>query len=308
MSDRSVQPHEPTRAHVFGGEALAFRAKAFAAIRGFFAARDFLEVDTPQLVPSPGLDLHLDAFEVIGAGFLATSPEYQMKRLLTLDVERIYQLAHCFRAGEQGHWHNREFMMLEWYRIGDVDAVMQDTEQLVSEVLALGGVTVKTPFIRMTVAEAFERFADTPRERTLDLAANDEDTFFQLLVDRIEPALEGAVFLHDYPASQASLARHKPDDPAVCERFELYVDGVELCNGFGELTDPVQQRQRFELDQLRRRELGKPVYPIDERFVLALEQGLPACAGNALGIDRLIALARRCDRIADVMPFPLERL
>ena len=295
MSDRTAQP-------------LLFRAQVLAAIRSFFAARDFLEVDTPQLVPSPGLDLHLDAFEITGAGFLTTSPEYQMKRLLAHDLERIYQLAHCFRAGEQGNWHNREFMLLEWYRVGNLETVMADTEELVKDIFHLGGIELEAPFVRMRLAEAFEQHADTPRGRMLDLAANDEEKFFRLLIDRIEPALEGAVFLYDYPASQASLARRKADDPALCERFELYVHGVELCNGFGELTDPVEQRRRLEHDQQRRRELGKPAYPIDERFLEALEQGIPPCAGNALGVDRLIALALGSDSIADVMPFPLERL
>lgn len=293
------------------------RSELLRSIRAFFFARDFVEVETPVLVPSPGLDLHLDAFRVDAPAsaprFLSTSPEYQMKRLVAEGMPRIFQLARCFRRGEEGSRHNPEFTMLEWYRANEgVSAVMADTEQLVARLtggeVALEGRRVDTrpPFRRMTMCEAFARFADVARERTLALAAQDEDAYFRLLVERVEPALEAldhAVFITEYPAAQASLARKKPGDPAVAERFELYVAGLELCNGFGELTDPREQRARFEQDQAERSRRGLPVYPIDERFIEALERGLPPSGGNALGVDRLVALVCGTTDIADVIAF-----
>jgi lysyl-tRNA synthetase class 2 len=292
------------------GANLRARARAFAAVRSFFARRDFLEVDTPLLVPSPGLDLHLDAIDAIG-GFLITSPEYQMKRLLSGGVPRLFQICHVFRRGEVGARHNPEFTMLEWYRaFAGVEDVMRDTEELVAEVFAsFDRPGVRLPFARLPMREAFLRFASVSEDEFFTLAASDAGTFFRILVDRVEPALaslDEPVFLVDYPISQASLARAKPNDPRVCERFELYVGGVELCNGFGELTDAVEQRRRLLADQRARATAGKPVYPIDERFVAALEEGMPPSAGNALGLDRLIALALGEPNIARVMPFPIS--
>jgi elongation factor P--(R)-beta-lysine ligase len=313
------------------GSALEARAAGLRAVRAFFEAWRFLEVDTPSIVPSPGLDVHLDAFEVRevagpsfrGAGYLVTSPEYQMKRLLAGGVPRCFQLARCYRRGEVGARHNPEFLMLEWYRaFAGVDEVIADTEALVRHVaLALTGraelavdgarVDLAGPFERLPVAAAFERYAGVAGDRAIALATDDEDTFFRLLVDRVEPALAREprpVFLVDYPTPFASLARARPDDPRVAERFELYAAGVELCNGFGELTDPVEQRARLERDQAERARRGKPVYPIDERFLAALEEGMPPSAGNALGVDRLLALCLGTDRIAGVLPFPIDWL
>jgi lysyl-tRNA synthetase class 2 len=313
---------------------LAERARVVALVRAFFTSRGFLEVETPLLVPSPGLDLHLDAFEVPGMrfdasdsggrrlralspGYLITSPEYQMKRLLGDGFTHIVQFAKCFRRGELGSRHNPEFTMVEWYRANaGVDDVIADTEALVEHVtggrVQLGDRTIDThaPFARMTVCEAFERFADVSTEETLRIAAVDEDAFFRHLVERVEPALEAldhAVLLTDYPASQASLARRSPRDPRIAERFELYVAGVELCNGFGELTDPDEQRARLERDQLERRARGLPVYPIDERFLEALSR-VPPSGGNALGLDRLVALALGTREIRDVIAFAADEL
>jgi lysyl-tRNA synthetase class 2 len=298
---------------------LRHRARALAIVRSFFGARGFLEVDTPLLVPSPGLDLHLDAVEVKIGGYLITSPEYQMKRLLVAGVPRQFQITHVFRHGEIGDRHNPEFTMLEWYRaFAGVEEVMRDTEGLVTELVAafsgerrLPGertpVHVATPFPRITVAEAFRRFAGVAESDFFRLAREDADTFFRLLVDRVEPALAGTstpLFLVDYPIEHASLARAKPGDPRVSERFELYVGGLELCNGFGELTDPEEQRRRLVRDQRARATAGKPVYPIDERFLAALGEGMPPSAGNALGIDRVVALCLGEREIARAMPFP----
>jgi lysyl-tRNA synthetase class 2 len=298
------------------------RARVCADVRRFFDSRGFLEVHTPVMVPSPGLDLHLDAFEVLGGDrgarrWLMTSPEYQMKRLLADGWPRIYQIAPCFRREELGPRHNPEFTMLEWYRSdAQIDEVMQDTEQLVA---AVTGGTVKLdgrvldvtpPLERMAVCEAFARFAGWSAEETLETAARDEDRYFRALVDHVEPALERfdrGVLLFDYPASQASLARKKPNDGRLAERFELYVAGVEICNGFGELVDPIEQRERLHRDQRERRARGLPVYPIDEAFVAAVAHLKPS-AGNALGLDRLAALASGTANIAAVMAFTADEL
>ena len=172
-------------------------------------------------------------------------------------------------------------------------------------------IPVVPPFARVTVAEAFAAHADVGEDEMLAMAERDEDRFFRLLVERVEPALAALphpVFLIDYPVQQASLARRKPGDARYAERFELYVGGVELCNGFGELTDPGEQRARFLGDQRARATAGRPVYPIDARFLEALESGLPRCAGNALGLDRLVALSAGAATIADVQAFPCDEL
>ena len=296
------------------------RAAVLSRVRAFFDARGFLEVQTPVMVPSPGLDLHLSAFGVEGEPpprWLMTSPEYQMKRLLADGWERIYQIAPCFRRGELGARHNPEFTMLEWYRANaGVDDVMRDTEQLVAAVtggaVRLEGraVDVRPPLDRVTVCEAFAAYAGWSESETLEAASHDEDRYFRALVDQVEPALaarDRGVFLVDYPATQASLARRKPDDPRVAERFELYVAGVELCNGFGELVDPVEQRARLEHDQRARLALGLPVYPVDERFLEALAR-VPPSGGNALGLDRLAALACGTTEIAGVLAFTADEL
>jgi lysyl-tRNA synthetase class 2 len=303
------------------GKLLERRASLLAVVRAFFVERGFLEVETPLLVPSPGLDVHLAAFEVpttAGRRFLSTSPEYQMKRLLAAGYAAIFQITKAFRKDELGERHSPEFTMLEWYRAGaTVEDVMRETEELVAKVtgghVQVGGRShsVRPPFRRMTVIDAYAEFAGHSREETLDMAEHDEERFFRLLLDKVEPGISElgtAVFLTEYPASQASLARNKPKDPRVAERFELYVAGVELCNGFGELTDPAQQRARFRHDLEVRSERGLPMYPIDERFLDALEQGLPPCAGNALGIDRLVALACGTREIRDVMAFADDEL
>ena len=245
-----------------------------------------------------------------------------MKRLLAGGMPRIFQITRCFRRGEIGTRHNPEFTMLEWYRaFSSFEEMIAETEALVVEtaIAARGRPEIvhrgKThaltpPFERLPICEAFARHAGITRDQALALALSgrdeDEEEFHRLFVDRVEPALADGppVVLLDYPSTQASLARKKPDDPRFAERFELLVCGVELCNGFGELVDPIEQRARFEDDRRRRRASDKPVYPLDERFLAALEEGVPPCAGNALGLDRLIALCLGADSIADVLAFP----
>jgi len=282
------------------------------AIRRFFAERDFIEVETPTLVPSPGLEVHLSAFEVSDprgstVGWLATSPEYQMKRLLSEGADRIFQLGRSYRAGEQGAHHEREFTMLEWYRAAATsDDVIRDTEELVGNLASVLDsemrARVRPPWDRVTVREAFERHAGGMVDPV------NEESFFRTWAERVQPRLgtETPVVVTHWPASMASLASLHQDGTA--DRFEAFISGIELCNGFGELTDPVEQRHRFEEDQRRRRAAGAPVYPIDERFLQALEKGMPESGGNALGVDRLLMLLTGAETIQSVMPFPAERL
>ena len=207
--------------------------------------------------------------------------------------------------------------MLEWYRANaGADDVLQDTEQLVATVtggaVRLDGRTidVRPPLERIAVCDAFARFTGWSHDEVLDAAAHDEERYFRALVEQVEPGLDRidrGVFLVDYPLSQASLARRKPANPRFAERFELYVAGLELCNGFGELVDPVEQRERFRHDQEKRRAKGLPVYPIDERFLDALAR-VPPSGGNALGLDRLAALACGTTEIASVMAFTADEV
>ncbi|MGB5682421.1 MAG: amino acid--tRNA ligase-related protein [Polyangiales bacterium] len=293
-------------------QVLRLRAKAMEAIRQFFSERDFLEVETPAIVPSPGLDVHLSAFEVRDPkgspiGWLATSPEYQMKRLLSAGAERIFQLCRSYRAEEHGRHHEREFTMLEWYRAhGTSDDVIRDTEGLVAhiaDVLASADAgSLSSPWERITVNEAFDEHAG----EIIDPA--DEVRFFQTWAEAVQPQLGKArpVVVTEWPASMASLA--KLNDNGTADRFEAFFRGIELCNGFGELTDAAEQRRRFERDRAHRSDAGLPVYPIDERFLEALELGMPASGGNALGVDRLLMLLTRASSIQSVMPFPAEEL
>jgi lysyl-tRNA synthetase class 2 len=322
---RALTDHGRRRAH-----GLVARVRVMRAIRAFFDARGFLEVETPAAVPSPGLDLHLTAFEVTGMRrgsasvprWLVTSPEYQMKRLVAGGLPRIYQLCRAYRADESGAQHQPEFTMLEWYRgYQDAESVMRDTEELVASlgaprgdrrVLTAGGreVDVTAPWERVTVEEALARWAGASLREVL--AADDgEERFFRLWVERVEPELgrERAVFVTHWPASMASLARLVPgSDPPVAERFEAFVGTIELCNGFGELVDAREQRARLERDQADRARLGLPAYPIDERFLAALEEGMPPSGGNALGVDRLVMLVAGVSDVRDVIAFPDERL
>lgn len=291
------------------------------AVRRFLDAQGLLEVDTPAIVPCPGLDVHLDAIEVLGmrgSRWLHTSPEYQMKRLLTSGVPGIYQLGKAFRRGERGRLHEPEFCLLEWYRtFADESDVMRDTEQLVARVASEllgsttlpgieGAVDVAPPWERITVAEAFARFA----ELSLAEALRDEEVYFQVMAEQIEPNLGRGrpVFLTQYPAAMASLAKLSDTDPHVAERFEAYLDGVELCNGFSELNDPAEQLARLKRDQELREKSGRSVYPIDERFIAALEEGVPPSGGNALGFDRLLMLMVGARHIEEVTALPVCRI
>lgn len=297
---------------VFAGEAEKLRdgARAAAAARAFFAERGFVEVTTPFRVEAPGVDFHVDAVAA-SEKYLITSPELDMKRLLVGGMPRIFQLARVARADEVGPLHAPEFTMLEWYRaFAGLDEILADTESLVrsivrslageDQVFVLGQrkVDVGKRFERLTVREAFARYAGV--KDAARLAARDEDRYFELLVSKVEPALAERprpVFLTRYPASQAALSRPCADDPSVAERAELYFGGVELCNAYGELTDAEEQRRRFVEEAERRKQLGRAVYPLDERFLAALVEGMPPSGGNALGFDRLVMVATNRSQI-----------
>ncbi len=308
--------------------ALRERAAAVAKVRAFFAEREFLEVETPLLVPSPGLEIHLDAVPA-GDGYLITSPEYAMKRLLAVGFERIYQVCKCFRANEQGPHHASEFTMIEWYRAyAGIDAIAADVEQLTHAVcgdharVGERRIDVKPPWSRMTVRDAMAWWADVRvrgDESAAELVAEIrragieiadglawDDAFFTAWLARVEPVLaklDHAILIEDWPAPLAALARRKPDDSRTALRFEAYVGGLELANAFDELVDADEQRARFVAEQQIRADRGRPVYPLDEKLLAALAEGLPSSAGIALGFDRLVMLATGVARIDHVVSF-----
>ncbi|MCA3011175.1 MAG: EF-P lysine aminoacylase GenX [Myxococcaceae bacterium] len=310
-----------------------------AALRRAFVAMGYLEIETPCLVPTPGLEPHIDPFEVpfvpqtdVGARrtlALHTSPEYAMKRLLAdPGCPPLFQLCKTFRNGEVSGHHNPEFTMLEFYRphadygaiMGDLERVLAAGEQAVAPGL---GLFSKTPFERLTVRDALVRYADLDLRAHADgpslkraadargvytgTSTSFDDVFFHVFLERVERQLgrERPTFLVEYPASMASLARLKPGDPTVAERVELYVQGVELANGFSELTDASEQRRRLVEEQGLRRALGRPVYPLDERFLEAVGR-MPPSAGIAVGFDRVLMLLLRHTHIADVLLFPAK--
>lgn len=311
--------------------ALEGRSRLLAAVRMFFAQRGVLEVETPALAAAPATDPHLEAlttrYQGPGAAlgrtlYLQTSPEFAMKRLLAAGSGPIYQLAKAFRGGEAGRLHNPEFTLLEWYRPGwDHHRLMDEVDALLQRTLGVG------PGERLTYREAFEGHlgidphtasaADLARRareagpgEVPGLAADDRDGWLHLLLSHaVEPRLGRGrpTFLHDFPASQAALARVRPGSPPLAERFEVYVEGVELANGYHELADPDEQRRRFAADLARRRALGLPEVPMDERLLAALAAGLPPCAGVALGFDRLVLLALGAKELAEVVAFPVDR-
>lgn len=314
---------------------LRLRAELLAQIRAFFAARGVLEVETPALSAAAITDPHLASFKTCYSGpgsqhgrplYLHTSPEFAMKRLLAAGSGCIYQIARVFRDGEAGSRHNPEFTLLEWYRVGfDHHRLMDEVAELVGMLLA-GRLALAEPE-RLSYRQIFQHHLnlDPHRATVADLAAcaetrnisiptgmppDDPDPWLDLLLTHcVEPRLGSGrlTFVHDYPASQAALARLRPDDPPVGERFELYINGIELANGFHELGDAVEQRRRFAQENAARRAAGLPIMPMDEHLLAALEFGLPDCAGVALGFDRLVMLATRKTSLAEVLAFPLDR-
>ncbi len=277
-------------------ESIMLRDVLMRRIRTFFYDRDFVEVETPIRLETPCMELHIDA-EPSGECFLRTSPEIFHKRLLAQGHERIFEVGKCFRRGERGALHHPEYTMLEWYRAHtDYLGILEDAKSLVSAVWPECSTDWKT----LHVSEAFLEFAGW------DPAGNyDEDRFDVDLVEKVEPALKeigGPVVLIDYPVEAAALSRRKPDNPLVAERWELYIEGIELANAYSELTDPCEQLRRFEECAEQRKALGKEVYPIDEDFIRALEK-MPPSGGVALGVDRLLMLIAGADSLDAVLPF-----
>ncbi len=315
------------------------RARLTAETRAFLTGRGYSEVETPALVPAPGAEVHLRAFATryeahLGQGasrdlWLRTSPELALKRLLVAGAGPVFELARVWRNGEISPRHAPEFTMLEWYRPGlGFDGLMAETEEYIRtvapQIVAHGTVTtdLSLAFERITMAEAFARWCngldilategDAARLQAAAQAAGFttradegwEDLFFRLLLEHIEPNLGRgrATFLTHWPAPQAALARRDPADPRAALRFELFVAGLELANAFDELTDPAEQRARFIADTAERRRIsGERGWEVDEDFLAALEHGMPATSGIALGFDRLAMLVAGAREIADVM-------
>jgi len=306
-------------------EALVARARLLERCRHFFAERGVLEVETPTLAQATVTDLHLASLATHIAGrpgpyYLQTSPEYAMKRLLAAGSGDIYQICKVFRDDESGRHHNPEFTMLEWYRLGfDHRELMDEVEALLDSLL---GSVLRAPAEYLTYRDAFQRVlgVDPHGAAVAELEAlavarlgargldGERDTVLELLMGAlVGPALGAGrlTFVHEYPASQAALARCLPGTPAVAARFEAYVGGLELCNGFHELADAAEQRRRFEADRALRAARGLPLPPVDERLLAALARGLPDCAGVALGLDRVLMLALGRDTLAGVLAFPI---
>ncbi len=287
------------------------RARIIQQIRAFFIDQNFLEVETPHRIPANAPELYIDAV-ASGDWFLHTSPELCMKRLLAAGYEKLFQICHCWRAGERGKNHLPEYTMLEWYRSHcDYQQLMSDCETLLlhlspNQQISWQGQTIdlSPPWPRITIVDAFSQWASMS---LADALATDQfDTVMDLEVEPNLPTNQ-PIFLTEYPAKYASLARKKPSDPLVAERFELYIGGLELANAFSELTDPAEQQQRFAKEELQRRQEGKPPYPSPDPFLKELTT-LPPSAGIALGIDRLVMLF--CDKnlIDDVICFTPEQL
>jgi lysyl-tRNA synthetase class 2 len=316
---------------------LQARARLLGAMRGWFAGEGFVEVETPVLQVAPGAEVHLAGFSTAWKTpdgterprWLHSSPEFAMKKLLAGGVPKLFQFARVFRNGEGSALHHPEFTMLEWYRAGvGYETIMADCAAL----LVITGATelrwedkVCDPHAapeRLTVAAAFERHAgvdllattgDAAKlSRLSGVAMHDgdswDDVFFRIMFDRIEHRLGigRPTILCEYPIAMAALARAKPGDPRVAERFELYACGVELANAFGELTDPAIQRARLKADMDEKERLYGVRWPVDEEFLAALEHGLPDCAGIALGFDRLVILATGARHIEDVLWLPVR--
>lgn len=310
-------------------DVLRQRAAMLSRARAHFAASGALEVETPLLSCAAVTDVHIESVPAAVAGlgpmYLHTSPEYPMKRLLAAGIGDCYQVCHVFRDGERGRQHNPEFTLIEWYRVGrNAAALMDDVESLVGAMLA--GLRPLSRARRVTYRDAVrEATGIDPMTATAGEIGNalagagvalpralgaDRDALLDLLVSTVVgPGLgrDAPVFVHDYPASQAALARIRPGEHPVAERFELYLDGIELANGFHELADAGEQRARLDTDLATRMAQGRPAVPVDQRFLAALAHGLPDCSGVALGFDRLVMAALGLASIDESMSFTIDR-
>ena len=311
-------------------ERLALRARLYGLLRGFFARRGVLEVETPILSAAANPDLNIASFCTrfdghvdggVPGRWLRTSPEFPLKRLLAAGLGDCYELGRVFRNGEAGRQHNPEFTLLEWYRTGwDARRLAEEVVELVQEALALVGTPNRVRVV--TYAELFTEVLGIDALRApatvliqalgdlqVDPAGLDRDDWLDLLLThRIQPLfpIDLITVVHDYPASQCALARVRPGDPPVAERFEVYLGSTELANGFHELNDAVEQRRRFAADCVRRRARGLPEQPLDENLLAVLDE-LPDCAGVALGVDRLLMHMAGVADIASVLAFPFAQ-
>jgi len=302
-------------------DALHLRARLYQQLRGFFQQRNVLEVETPLLGQAASTDVHLASLSVDNQQFLQTSPEFAMKRLLAAGSGAIYQICKSFRQGESGKRHNPEFTMLEWYRPGfDHFQLMDEVAGLLNSLLGerpVRQLSYRSAFVQVFdidphLADVSELSALAYQHTGYQTDGDDCDTLLELLMSQvIEPqlGLGELTFIYDYPASQCALAKVKIDTQGaqVAERFELYVEGVELANGYHELTDADEQQRRFEADLTERKRRALPDVPADQRLVAALQHGMPVCAGVALGLDRLLMLMAGKGSIRDVIAFPVDR-
>ncbi|EPG72814.1 EF-P lysine aminoacylase GenX [Leptospira fainei serovar Hurstbridge str. BUT 6] len=304
-------------------EIITARARFLRSTRDFFHSEGFLEIDTPALKKIPGMEPHLDPFEVRSPsgneiGYLVTSPEYSLKQALSLGLDRVYEIAHTFRSGEKGSpLHTAEFLMLEFYQAAaDLNDLMDTTERLIRALgNRIGKSTPVSKIPRNRVRDLLLRYAgcDWDRESLekklkqaslTNLSMQEleyEDCFYLVFLNFVEPRLLPEFqFLYDYPPEMAALARI---ENGVAKRFETYYGNIELGNAFYELSDPVEQRLRFLKEQELRKKLGKEVFPIDGEFLLSLERGLPTCSGNAIGLDRLLSVFLGANSLAQISPY-----
>jgi len=291
------------------------RACLLRQIREFFVGKGYVEVETPHRIPTPAPESHIDAIPS-GTWFLHTSPELCMKRMIAAGYDKIFQICRCWRGRERGNKHLPEFTLLEWYRArGDYHSLMEECEGLIQSIarsIGLGQkivfrgreIDLSEPWERISVKEAFYGYT-----RTSVTEALDRNLFDEIMVQDIEPklGLEKPTFIYDYPAQRGALARLKQQDRTVAERFELYVGGLELANGFSELVDAKEQRKRFQVENENRQSLGKGIYSMPEKFLAELDE-MPPSAGMALGVDRLAMVFLNAETIDEVVAFTPEEL
>jgi len=296
-------------------KALQQRARILQGIRQFFIENSYLEVETPHRIPTPAPESHIDAIPS-DTWFLHTSPELCMKRMMAAGYEKIFQICRCWRERERGGLHLPEFTLLEWYRADDdYNSLMEECEGLIRFVARTIGLEQKLifrsheidlsePWERISVKEAFRCYSKTSMAKALE-----RNLFDEIMVQDIEPRLgiEKPTFIYDYPGVRGALARLKQDDPSVAERFELYIGGLELANGFSELVDSEEQRRRFHIENTNRQSFGKPIYSIPDKFLAELDN-MPPSAGIALGVDRLVMVFLDVETIDEVVAFTPEEL
>jgi len=296
-------------------KALQKRASILQGIRHFFVGEGYLEVETPHRIPTLAPESHIDAI-LSGSWFLHTSPELCMKRMMAAGYEKIFQICRCWRDRERGSQHLPEFTLLEWYRAGaDYHSLMEDCERFIRCVAAAIGlgqhiffrereINLSEPWERISVKEAFRYYSQTSMTEALE-----RNLFDEVMVRDIEPRLgvKKPTFIYDYPAERGALARLKPEDPSVAERFELYIGGLELANGFSELVNSDEQRKRFLHENENRQSVGKFVYSMPDKFLAELDW-MPSTAGIALGVDRLVMVFLDVETIDEVVAFTPEEL